>query len=75
MHMEKDLRRRLVPNPKRGGSLATALPAAPATLPVMHLQVLRCERMPLAARVGYTEFGRERVSEHLKGVGEAHDTS
>jgi hypothetical protein len=73
--MDNCLRRRFLPCPKRGGALATTLPAAPAALPIVHLQVLQRERMPLTARVGYISFSLERVSEQLKGVVEAHDTS
>jgi hypothetical protein len=73
--MDNCLRCRFLPRPKRGGAFATTLPATPAALPIVHLQVLRRERMPLAARVGYTGFSRERVSEQLKGAAEAHDTS
>ena len=65
----------LLPLAERGGAFATALAAAPAALPVVHLQVLRRERVPLAAGVGYTAVGRKRVSEQIKGIVEAHDTS
>jgi hypothetical protein len=73
--MDNCLRCRFLPRPKRGGALATTLPATPAALPIVHLQVLRRERMPLAARIRYARFGLERVSEQHKGVAEAHDTS
>jgi predicted nucleic acid-binding protein len=54
--MDNSLRCRFLPCPKRGGALATTLPATPTALPIVHLQVLRRERMPFAARVGYTAF-------------------
>jgi hypothetical protein len=73
--MEKDLRRRLVPHPKRGGSLATALPATPAPLPFVDMQVLGGERMPFRARLGCINFGAERGVEQLVGVAKAHNTS
>ena len=73
--MDNCLRCRFLPCPKGGGAFAATLPAAPAALPIVHLQVLRREWMPLAAGVGYTRFGLERVSEQLEGVAEAHDTS
>ncbi len=51
IYMGKDLHRRLMPHPKGSGTLATALPAAPAPFPVVHMQVLRGERMPFTTRV------------------------
>jgi hypothetical protein len=38
--MEKELRRRLVPQPKYCGTVAAALPAAPAAIALVHMQVL-----------------------------------
>ena len=73
--MDQALGCSLLPLPERGGAFATALPAAPAALPVVHLQVPRRERVPLAAGVGYSAVGRKRVSEQLKAIAEAHDTS
>jgi hypothetical protein len=66
---------RFLPSPKRGGAIATTLPAPPAAHPIVHLQVFQRERMPLAAHVRYTGFGLERASEPLKGIAEAQDTS
>ncbi len=73
VYMDKDLHRRLMPHPKGSGTLATALPAAPALVPVVHMQVLRGERMPFATRLRY--LLRKRAVEQLRGLGEAHNTS
>lgn len=51
--MDKDLRRHLVPCPKSSGKLATALPATPTALSVVHVQVLKGERMPIATPLRY----------------------
>jgi hypothetical protein len=75
VHMEKDLCRRLVPHPKRGGSLATALSATPAPLRFVDVQVLASEWMSFRARLGGTNFGGERGVEQLVGVAKAHDSS
>jgi hypothetical protein len=71
----KDLRRRLVPNPERRGTVATTPPATPAPLPFVDVQVLGGERMPFLARLGYIDFGPDCGVEQLVGVAEAHDTS
>lgn len=47
----------------------------PASHPVVHLKVPHRERVPVAARVGYLALGRERASEQLARITEAHDTS
>jgi hypothetical protein len=73
--MDEHLSRRFLPPPKRGGALATTLPASPAAFPVVHLQVLRRKRMSLATYVRYAALNWQRVSEQLTGVAEAHDTS
>jgi hypothetical protein len=73
--MNETLGCRFLPSPKRGGPIATTLPAPPAAHPIVHLQVCQRERMPLAARVGYTSRHLERASEQLEGIAEAHDTS
>jgi hypothetical protein len=70
--MDKDLHCRLVPYPKRSGTLTTALPAAPALLPVFRMQILRGEWMPFATHRRYN--GRKRGFKQLRGLGEAHDT-
>ena len=67
----KDLHRRLVPYPKGGGTLATALPAAPALVPVLHIQVLRGEWMPFFTRVRY--LVQRRDVEQLRCLIEAHN--
>jgi hypothetical protein len=54
--MNETLGCRFLPSPKRGGAIATTLPAPPAAHPIVHLQVFQRERMPLAARVRYTGF-------------------
>lgn len=73
--MDENLGHRFLPSPKRGGAVATTLPAAPPALSVIHLQILRREWMPLAAGGGYLAACAERVSEQPAGVAEAHDTS
>jgi hypothetical protein len=72
--MEKNLRCRLVPDPKHGGSLATALSATPAPIPIVEVHVLGGKWMSFRADFGRTDFGRERGSEQLVDVAEAHDT-
>ena len=73
--MENGLGCRFLPYPKRGGELATTLRATPAALPIVRLQVLQRERMPLAGRIEHTGFTLKRASEQLMDVGEAHDPS
>jgi hypothetical protein len=62
-----------MPHPKARGTLSSALPAAPAFFPVIHMQVIRGERMPFATRLRY--LVRTRGVEQLSGLGEADNTS
>jgi len=51
--MDHDLCRRLMPRPEFGRSRLTTIAAAPATFGLVHLQVVGCEQIPIAADAGY----------------------
>jgi len=51
--MDQNLFRRLLPRPKFGRSLSATAAAAPAVLPLIHLQVVGREQVTIAANIGY----------------------
>jgi hypothetical protein len=53
--MDLNLCHRLMPRPKSDRSRLTAAAAAPATLPLVHMQVVRRQQMAIAADVGHSD--------------------
>jgi hypothetical protein len=72
----QNLGSRFTSSPKRRRSFPAALAAAPsAIVAIVELQVLRRERMPVAAGSRDTARRPMCIPEQLKGICEAHDTS
>jgi hypothetical protein len=74
--MDQNLRSRFMPSTKGGRAPTAALAAAPSTVvPIVEVQVLWRERVPVAADSRYRTRGPPGIPEQLEGIGEAHDPS